>query len=244
MPQFVLATVLGFAMAALGAGAALGMWYAYRKKGGSGPSRRLLNLGHRITGYAFAAVYVAAMAMMLPRVIDSVGSFSVALIGHIVAAVLVGVVLVVKVLVLRTAPKKRRLLPWLGGALAVLALAVMYQPIALALTMKRDTAAASTPENKARAVAALSQVEGFEGHDVAAIVEYAASDRGIVAFRSDCGQCHTVELTLRKHKTAGKWWETVEEMAEKAEEDDDARKIDEESARLIAAWLVLVRPKG
>lgn len=243
MPQFVFATSLGMAMALVGAAAAVGMWYAYVKKSGSGPSRRSLNISHRVAGYLFAAIYVVAMVIMVPRVFDAIGSFSLALWGHIAAAVLVGVLLAAKVYVLRAAPKQRRLLPWLGGAVALLGFAVMYQPMAIGITMLRDTTAAATAENKARAVAELSKLDAFEGQDTAAIVEYAARGEAFVAFRRDCGQCHTVELTLRKRKTPEKWWHTVEEMVEEAEEEGDAHEISEESARRIAAWLVLVRPR-
>lgn len=166
---------------------------------------------HRLLGYVFVSIYAALLFEMLPRI----GEYRVAStisIVHALLGILIGVLLVVKIAVIRRFQRFGNRLPWIGGALAVstlLAAALGIVP-AWAVLQPRTPV---TPE--------------------------LARGREVVARK--CIQCHGASIIAGEREDADKWERITREMQEHSLEMPGKEPITDEERALAAAFLAHTR---
>jgi mono/diheme cytochrome c family protein len=208
---------LGMAMAAIAViNAALMAWLwrfpmqpdpTGRDPNGVSTAPRFPTNVHRILGYVFVLVYAALLVEMVPRA----WQFRVATplsVVHGALGIAVGVLLVVKIAVIRRFQRFGHRLPWIGGALAASTLLVAALGIVPACRVIRP-GAALTPQ--------LAQ-----GRDVVS---------------QKCNQCHGASTIASEREDARKWDRITRRMQRFSLRIPGKEPISEEERRLAAAYL-------
>lgn len=188
--------LLGIAFAVIGVAAALLQAWLWRFPMAPDPSGRDPNgvstaprgwtNVHRALGYTFAAIYVVLMTQMVPR-IWRFEEFSAAGIMHAILGALIGPILLVKIGIIRFAPRFGKKLPYFGATLATLGLVVV-----------------------ALVVAPAWQAAGFSAPPEARTL------RGRAVATNTCITCHGSSILMHEARDREDWLETAEEMQERA----------------------------
>ncbi|HEX7152043.1 MAG TPA: hypothetical protein VF618_11195 [Thermoanaerobaculia bacterium] len=165
---------------------------------------------HRALGYLFVLTYAALLFEMLPRAWEFREVTAVGVI-HGALGALVGLLLVVKIAVIRRFQRFGNRLPWIGGALAVTTLAVAALGAIPAWQVLRPLTPLS-PEH--------------------------AQGRAVVAAK--CNQCHGASVIASEREDARKWDRITREMQELSQEIPGKKPITEEERVLAAAYLSVV----
>jgi mono/diheme cytochrome c family protein len=162
---------------------------------------------HRALGYLFVLIYVALLFEMVPRLWEFRVSSGVA-IAHAVVGAVVGLLLIVKIAIIRRYRSAGRRLPLIGGTLAVAAVAmnaVALVPVWIALR----PLAKLTPE--------------------------LAAGRDVVAAK--CFQCHGASTIISEREDARKWDRLTRKMQRFSQRIPGKEAITEPERLLAAAYL-------
>lgn len=165
---------------------------------------------HRALGYVFVLAYCALLIEMLPRVWE----FRVATassVVHAIFGVLVGVLLIVKIAVIRRFRQFGNRLPWIGGALAASTLIATALAVVPAWTVMRPFA--PLPQDLARGREVVSR---------------------------KCNQCHGASVIASEREDARKWERITREMQRFSRTIPDKEPIAEDERGAAAAYLAHV----
>lgn len=166
---------------------------------------------HRALGYAFVLVYVALLVEMLPRAWEFRVWTGVGLV-HGLLGVLLGLVLFAKIAVIRRFRQFGHRLPWIGGVLAAVTLAVASLGVVPAWIVVRPL----TPLP-------------------------ADLDRGRYVVARKCNQCHGASVIAGEREDRRKWERLTREMQQFSREMPGKEPITDEERILAAAYLAHVR---
>jgi hypothetical protein len=208
---------LGFAMAVIAIANALLMAWLWRfpmqpdptgrdPHGVSTAPRSWTNV-HRALGYIFALIYVALLFEMVPRLWEFRVT-SIVTVIHAILGGIVGLLLVLKIAVIRAFQRAGGWLPLLGGSLAVTAVtmnAVALVPAWIALRPMAQL----TPE--------------------------LAAGRDVVAAK--CFQCHGASTIISEREDARKWDRLTRKMQRFSQRIPGKEAITEPERVLAAAYL-------
>jgi len=212
-------TVVSLAMLLIGLVAVLLAYEVLGNPGGSGDKKKLL-LIHRFFGYGFAAVYLLVLAGMALR-FAWIAEFSPTASVHAAIALAVGVLLALKVLMVRRFRKFTANFFAIGTTIFALSCAMVI------LTAGGEIG---------RAIAGIQADRGAEPteEDAAAPSLSSKSPPSERAFVTLCAQCHSLQtplLAMHYTKTEEQWTATVERMRAKTE------TISEADGRAVAEYL-------
>jgi hypothetical protein len=166
---------------------------------------------HRGLGYVFAATYAVLLFEMLPRAWEFRAVTAVSAI-HGILGVAVGVLLAVKIAIIRRFRRFGNRLPWIGGALAGTTLIVAALGVVPAWMVLRPGAPLSPELRRGREVVA-----------------------------NKCNQCHGASMIAGEREDARKWDRITREMQEFSREIAGKVPITDEERALAAAFLVHTR---
>lgn len=166
---------------------------------------------HRLLGYVFVLIYAALLIEMIPRAWEFRVASTVSII-HGLLGLLIGVLLVVKIAVIRRFQRFGNRLPWIGGTLAVTTLIVSALGIVPAWSVLKPRAQL-TPE--------------------------LARGREVVS--NKCNQCHGASVIAGEREDARKWERITREMQELSREIPGKQPITDEERALAAAFLAHTR---
>lgn len=175
---------------------------------------------HRGLGYLFAALYLAMMWRMVPRLWTYQVEFPPRTVVHILLGVTVGFLLLLKVLIARFFRHFEEWMPYLGTAMLlstvlmlVLSLPPFFREHALAHEAPGgDPFSAASRERVARL---LPDAELPKGTDLAELATERTLRLGRDVLIEQCTRCHDLREILERPRTPGDWWATVERMGEK-----------------------------
>jgi mono/diheme cytochrome c family protein len=165
---------------------------------------------HRALGYVFVATYAVLLFEMVPRAWEFRVATPVSVV-HGALGILVGVLLVVKIAVIRRFQRFGNRLPWIGGALAVSTLLVAALGVVPAWTVLRPRAPLSAELARGRAV--VSQ---------------------------KCNQCHGASTIASEREDARKWTRITREMQRFSRTIPGKEPIHDDERILAAAYLAHV----
>lgn len=166
---------------------------------------------HRGLGYVFVATYVVLLFEMLPRAWEFRAATSIGVI-HGILGIAIGVLLAVKIAIIRRFRRFGNRLPWIGGALAGTTLIVAALGIVPAWMVLRP--GAPLPRELAR------------GREVVS---------------SKCNQCHGASMIAGEREDARKWDRITREMQRFSREMRGKVPITDEERVLAAAFLAHTR---
>lgn len=166
---------------------------------------------HRALGYLFVVTYVLLLVEMVPRTWEFRVATTVSIL-HGALGIAVGVLLAVKIAVIRRFRRFGNRLPWIGGTLAVTTLIVAALGIVPAWQVIRPLAPLS-PE--------------------------LARGREVVS--SKCNQCHGASTIAEEREDARKWERITRTMQRFSRTIPGKEPITEDERRLAAAYLAHTR---
>jgi mono/diheme cytochrome c family protein len=163
---------------------------------------------HRGLGYLFLAVYLALAVEMVPRLWEY-REWSAVSVVHASLGLLVGVLLAGKILVIRRYPRFGHRLPWIGGALAAVTLAV----VALGAVPARRVVRPGAPLTP-------------------------ALEAGRRVVEAKCVQCHGASKIAFEREEARKWHRITREMQRNSRRMAGKLEITDEERALVTAYLI------
>ena len=165
---------------------------------------------HRLLGYAFALAYLALLIEMVPRAWEFRVATPVAVL-HGVLGVAIGVILVIKIAVIRRYQRFGNRLPWIGGALAVTTLLVAGLGVVPAWIVLRPRAPLTAELARGREVVSRK-----------------------------CNQCHGASGIASEREDARKWTRITREMQRFSRTILGKEPISDAERALAAAYLTHV----
>lgn len=199
---------------------------------------------HRGLGYLFAALYLAMLWRMVPRLWMYQVEFPPRTVVHILLGVTVGFLLLLKVLIARFFRHFEEWMPFLGTAMLlstvlmlVLSLPPFFREHALAHEAPGgDPFSAASRERVARL---LPDAEFPEVTDLAELAREDTLRLGRDVLIEQCTRCHDLREILERPRTPSDWWATVERMGEKPALFSPMRERDLLAA---TAYLIAITP--
>jgi len=213
-----------------------------RLKSSAPPKLMLL---HRLIGYAYAAIYLFLMSEMVPRLWSYEVEFPARTVAHFILGLSIGVILLVKVLIVRFFKYlESTLVPFLGTALflCTFLLIGLSVPFAMKEIYLHETAVGGTAfsaENMERVGRLFPRAELPPEVDLKELVTVGALKEGRGVLLEKCVQCHDLRTVLAKPRTPQNWAETVGRMADRAV----FNPITEEEQWRVTAYLIAISPE-
>ncbi len=194
---------------------------------------------HRLMGYAYFVIYIVLMFQMVPRLWMYQVEFPARTVAHIVCGILIGVVLIVKLSILRFFRHFEEWMPALGVSLLVLTVTLTSLSIPFAVRAQGLDGRTFSPENLQRVKNLLPQAGFLEEVNLEQLASLSSLNRGRQKLVSDCATCHDLRTVLVKPRTPSDWLQTVNRMAEKPNPSGMLELNDQHS---IVAYLVAITP--
>lgn len=169
---------------------------------------------HRVLGYVFVLAYVVLLFEMVPRAWQFRVATPVSVV-HGLLGVGVGVILAIKLAVIRRYQRFGNRLPWIGGALAVTTLLVAALGVVPAWIVLRPSVPLTA--------------ELARGRDVVS---------------QKCNQCHGASTIASEREDARKWNRITREMQRFSRTIPGKEPITDDERALAAAYLAHTRGEG
>ena len=199
---------------------------------------------HHFIGYAYALIYIYMMTQMLPRLWTYEVEFPARTVAHLMLGMTIGVILIVKLAIVRFFKHlESTLIPFLGTLLFICTFLLigLSAPFALKEQYLHRSAMGGTAfsaENIER-VKMLLPKAGFP-HDVKLdqLSAVTSLKQGRDVLLSKCVQCHDLRTVLVRPRTPDTWVQTVRRMAERSV----FNPISDEEQWRVATYLIAISP--
>jgi cytochrome c5 len=199
---------------------------------------------HRGIGFAYVLVYILMMIEMVPRLWEYQVEFPVRTVVHILLGATIGIILIIKISILRFFRHFEEWMPVLGVSLLVctVLLGVMSMPAFFrerALAEGAVGGGVYSIENRDR-VAGLLPNAGFpEGVDLKALSTQPVLEKGRRVLLDKCVACHDLKTVIARPRTPEDWVRTNKRMALKP---SLGVTISEHEGHQAAAYLIAITP--
>jgi hypothetical protein len=211
--------------------------------GKSSAPPRLMRI-HRLTGYAFLAIYVFLMAQMLPRIWHYQIELPARTVMHLTLGLGIGIILIVKISIVRFFKHlESTLVPFLGVAMVICTVLLVGLSVPFVFKeqyLSQQAFGSVLSKDNLERLKTLLPRAGFPKE---ANVDKLASTHGLETGRrvllSKCVQCHDLRTVLVKPKPPDVWLQTVNRMADRAV---IGKPISNEERWHVAAYLVAISP--
>jgi rubredoxin/mono/diheme cytochrome c family protein len=202
--------------------------------------RRSLVIGHRVFGYVFLSIYVVLLVQMIPRLWAYQIEFPARTVAHITLGMAIGVLLLLKIAIVRYFRRlDQALVPLLGSMLLVGSVVLIGISVPVAFREAWATGKLFAAENRQRVEALLAQA----GLSEAQCTRYASAESlraGQRVLRSECIDCHDLRTVLARPRTPLNWRQTVARMADRT---TVMNPISESEQWQVTAYLVAISPQ-
>jgi len=203
---------------------------------------RSLMLLHRALGYLYVILYLVMMWKMVPRLWEYQVELPARSVVHMMLAMLIGVLLVVKLAILRFFRHLEEWMPVLGVSLlaCTILLSGLSMPFALrelSLANSAGGAGVYSAENLERLAKLLPQAELPPEVSLEELATPAALGAGREVLASKCVVCHDLKTILTQPRTPPGWWKTVDRMASKP---SFYEPLTERELHVVTAYLIAI----
>lgn len=199
---------------------------------------------HRAIGFAYAAVYIVMMTKMVPRLFTYQVEFPARTVVHIILGISIGLILILKISIIRFFRHLEEWMPYLGVAL--LFCTVILLGLSLPFAFKDRLLAKKAIGGDAFSAANLERVKKVlptaELPKEAPLDELATVEtlkRGRQVMLTQCVECHDLKTVLGRPRSPQDWVHTVERMGEKPAL---SKPLDERDTWAVSAYLIAISP--
>ncbi len=197
---------------------------------------------HRAVGYAYAAIYVVMMTQMVPRIWEYQVEFPARTVAHIMLGFTIGVILILKISILRWFRHFEEWMPFLGVGL--LLCTVLLSGLSLPFVVREQAVANSedtfSDENRERVRELLATAGLPPSTDLEALSSPRWLRYGRRVLLEECTFCHDLRTAISRPRTPQDWVRTVERMAEKP---TLGPRIADDEIHSVAAYLIAITPQ-
>lgn len=197
---------------------------------------------HRAVGYAYAAIYVVMMTQMVPRLWEYQVEFPARTVAHIMLGFTIGVLLILKLSILRWFRHFEEWMPFLG--VAILLCTVLLGGLSLPFVVREQAIAATeetfSPTNQARVRELLAGAGLPPDTDLDHLSSPRQLRRGRRILLDECTFCHDLRTAISRPRTPQDWVRTSQRMAEKP---SLGPRITDDEANAAAAYLIAITPE-
>jgi cytochrome c5 len=243
-------SLLGVAFLGVGAAATFLMYhlwgYPYDKENLRSSAPRGLTHLHRLLGYVYLILYVYFLVQMVPRLWNYQIEFPARTVVHITLGMVIGVILVIKVAIVRFfRHMEARLLPFLGTTLLICTALLIGLSAPFAMRERYLRAAALSgysldPADFGPVRERLSQA-GFTAKDeLERLTSPDGLERGQTVLTRKCVVCHDLRTVLVRPRTPENWRAIVQRMAERSAQFDTITEVEQSQ---VTAYLVAIAPQ-
>ena len=199
---------------------------------------------HRAVGFAYLIVYVLLMIEMAPRMWHYQVEFPARTVAHLILGITIGVLLLIKIAILRFWRHFEEWMPVLGTGILLCSflLAGLSLPFAFkerALFAAAPGGSALSPQSQQRVAKLLPTAGMPESTDLKILASAESLSAGRDVLLADCVLCHDLKTIISRPRTPADWYHTVSRMVEKPTLGDP---IDETEANQVTAFLVAITP--
>jgi len=242
-------TILGLAFLVLAVAATFLMYHLWgypfdhEKLKSSAPPR--LMLLHRILGYGYVSIYLILMTQMVPRLWRYQVEFPARTVVHLVLGMLIGVLLVIKIAIVRFFKHlEGTLIPFLGTSVLVCTVLVLGLSVPFALRLlyvERHALGGSAfgEENLRRVSMLLSRTQLSGDVQLANLSTPSGLHMGQSVLMTSCVQCHDLRTVLAKPRTPDERTEVVRRMSVRS---SVLRPITPQEQQYVIAYLIAISP--
>jgi mono/diheme cytochrome c family protein len=194
---------------------------------------------HRGVGYAYAIVYLIMMWHMVPRLWQYQIELPARTVAHILLALSIGVILLLKISILRWFRHFEEWMPALGVALLLCSVLLVGLSLPAAIKAGSIDNVAFDRANRER-VRGLLEGAGYPAEvDLDALTSERSLREGRRVLLGECVFCHDLQTAIARPRTAKDWLRTVERMADKP---SLGPVLDDPEIYAVAAYLVAITP--
>ena len=197
---------------------------------------------HRVLGWAYTIIYVVMMWEMIPRLWNYQVELPPRTVVHMCLGLTIGVILLVKISIIRFFRHLEEWMPVLGVLLlgCTILLSGLSMPFALremSLASSAGGAGVYSAENLERLAKLLPQAELPQEVSLAELATPAALGAGREVLAGKCVVCHDLKTILTQPRTPPGWWKTVERMAHKP---SFYEPLSERELHVVTAYLIAI----
>jgi mono/diheme cytochrome c family protein len=175
---------------------------------------------HRLAGWLYVVIYIVMMVAMVPRLWEYQVEFPPRTVAHLLFGIGIGVILLVKVAILRFFRHFEEWMPVLGVLL--LTCTIMLSTLSLPLALREYSLASSaaggnvySQESRERVTKLLPTAGLPEGAPLDQLATAEALRAGRNVLSGKCVVCHDLKTILVLPRSPGGWWKIVDRMANK-----------------------------
>jgi mono/diheme cytochrome c family protein/rubredoxin len=196
-------------------------------------------VAHRVFGYVFLAIYIVLMLQMVPRLWTYQIEFPARTVVHISMGMAIGVVLLLKISIVRFFRRlDQSLVPSLGTFLLVGSVVLIGISVPSAFREAWATGRLLSEENRDR-VATLLMQTGLDEAECTRLTTPDSLRSGQRILRQECIDCHDLRTVLAKPRTPDNWRQTVRRMADRT---TMLNPLEEDEQLRVTAYLVALSP--
>lgn len=233
--------VLGFASVFL----MFHLWgYPFDKATRTSAAPRWAMLLHRGIGFAYAAVYVVMMTKMVPRLFTYQVEFPARTVVHIILGISIGLILLLKISIIRFFRHLEEWMPYLGTAL--LFCTVILLGLSLPFTFKDRLLGKRAAGGDVFGVANVERVKKVlptaelpKEAPLDELASVASLKHGRQVMLTQCVECHDLKTILARPRSPQDWVHTVERMGEKPAL---SKPLEDRDLWAVSAYLIAISP--
>ncbi len=199
---------------------------------------------HRGIGFAYTAVYVIMMTKMVPRLFTYQVEFPARTVVHIILGISIGLILIIKISIIRFFRHLEEWMPYLGVAL--LFCTVILLGLSLPFAFKDRLLGKRAAGGDVFSVANVDRVKKVlptaELPKEANLDELGTAEslrRGRQVMLTQCVECHDLKTILARPRSPQDWVHTVERMGEKPAL---SKPLEEKDLWAVSAYLIAISP--
>ncbi len=218
--------------------------YPFDKATGKSAAPRSLMLLHRSIGYTYAIIYVVMMTQMVPRMWEYQVELPPRTVAHLLLGFTIGVILVLKIAIMRFFRHLEEWMPYLGTAMLLctvlllgLSVPFAYRERALANAAAGGNVYSAT--NRARVAEQLANADLPVMAGKLDLSSMKSLEKGRDVLLNKCVKCHDLKTILARPRSASDWFTTVERMGEKPAL---FSPINDAEMLQVSAYLVAITP--
>lgn len=201
---------------------------------------RAWRMVHRLIGVAFIVIYVVMMVQMVPRLWSYQVELPARTVIHALLAVTIGVLVIVKISILRFFKHfESGAMPTLGLGIMLCTILMAFLSLPYSLRAHAYTGAVFEQKNLERTRGLLATLDFGKSIDVAAVTTVAALAKGQAVLTNKCVTCHDLRTVLIKPRDANGWLDVVDRMVDKP---TLGLRITDEDVPYVTAYLVAITP--
>lgn len=199
-------------------------------------------LVHRWVGIAFTIIYVVLMWEMIPRLWEYQVELPARTVMHAVAAIVLGVLLFTKLIILRFFRHFEESMPALGFGILICTIVLATLSIPFALRAQGVGVEAFDDSNVERVRKLMAKLELREtAPSVDTLTSEDGFRRGRQVLVGPCVRCHDMRTVLAKPRSAKGWYKVVDRMLEKPSVFGEP--LDAADVPYVTAYLVAITPE-